>query len=147
MKDELTLRFQNEEYRVLILADIQERSPMPAKQLDALRGVIDRARPDLAILLGDMIFGPMTHRKSAVFSVIDAIDGVMREKRLDYLVVSGNHDMDSLTGWRTQLGRYVSGPRCLSPAIGKRACADAYSVRLLGRDGTPVCRFLFIDNL
>ena len=146
MNGELELRLTRSEYRVLILADIQERPPVREEQLAALREVIDRAQPDLAILLGDMVFGPVTHRKSAVFAVIDAIDGVLREKGIDYLVVSGNHDMDSLTPWRAQLERYVSKPRCLSPGVGERDCEGAFSARLLRQDGSPLSRFLFFDG-
>jgi len=128
--------------RILVLSDIQTGDKLTKDEQAKLTKLIEAAKPDLIILLGDMIQGLTVVFKRQAERIIHSILEPIISRRIPFAIVSGNHDSDSRVSLETQIKIYQSFPGCLTPLPSKRSCQEAYNLNL---PGFPF-QLLFIDS-
>ncbi len=128
--------------RILILADIQSSNKLTEKEQNSISKLIKIAKPDLIVLLGDMIQGLTTIFKRQAEQIIKSIMAPIVSHGVPFAITFGNHDSDSRVSLEDQVRIYRSFPGCLTPLPSKRPCQEAYSLNL---PGFPF-QLLFIDS-
>ncbi|MBQ8503018.1 MAG: metallophosphoesterase [Clostridia bacterium] len=93
----MNLKFQNGEFRILVLADIHGAEKELKWTFQHIASAIEKAEPDLIVLLGDNIAGHfkgITTKK--VKSTIRKIGSIFEERKFPFALVFGNHDHEGL---------------------------------------------------
>lgn len=137
---------QNSSFRILVLADIQESSPLSSEYGNKLLDLIKQTNPQLIVLLGDMIFGPVLFTKKKVKNVILSIVDLLNKAQIPFTFVFGNHDLDSLLSSEKQTELYRSSEYCITPAFNDRECSQSYSLDVLSSDNDKLFSLLFFDS-
>ncbi len=110
------LRFEsNGEFKILIVADTQDTDEPQKEMLRLLEASLDKAQPDLVVLLGDNIHGPAVigvERRAA--KAIDCIVQPIVERNIPFALVFGNHDDESGVSKEYQMNLYRSYEGCLA---------------------------------
>lgn len=70
---DLCLQSNNNSYRILVIADIQVWKPLNTWKRSCLNRLIEVAAPDLIVLLGDMICGPVMFTERRIRAVLYSI--------------------------------------------------------------------------
>ena len=136
----------NRQFRILILADVQEYRILNEESKRLIQQAILLANPHFIVLLGDMLFGPLIPTKRRTERIIDSILAVIEMHRIPFAIVSGNHDKDAITSFQKQISMYKKSSLCLTPAISDRKCPDAYYLDVTGNHGEACARLLFLDS-
>ena len=120
---------ENQQLKILIVADTQDTENPQEAMLTLLNTSLDTAKPDLVVLLGDMIHGPSVHGIDNVKKAIDAIVTPIVERKIPFALVFGNHDEECGISNEEQLKIYQSYPGCLATE-GKElpGCGNYYFV-------------------
>lgn len=139
------LKFKKDKFRVLIVPDIQIRTPVGEKQKTILEKTIKKTHPDLMVLLGDMIFGQMIVSKKKTRKVLDSLLKMIEGLKTPFVFVFGNHDMDAKILPEEQLDLYCKLKNNLTPAFKERECEAAF-YKDIYKDDKPAARLLFIDS-
>lgn len=91
------MQFHDGKFKILILADIQDTDTPRRPTHDLLCAALDRAKPDLAVLLGDNIAGNWAgvdvHRTQ---KAVDAVASELYDRGVPFALVFGNHDHEGL---------------------------------------------------
>ncbi len=91
------LHFKNGKFRIVQLADIQERYNVSSDTLKLLNAALDRAQPDLVILTGDQIKGyspsfKMGNTATLVEETFNRIFSPITKRNIPFTATFGNHD-------------------------------------------------------
>lgn len=141
------LRFDSYgQFRILIISDIQEWKIPEERYSRYIEKIVQANKPDMAILLGDMLFGPLvwTHRRTEV--LIGSIVKLLERYHLPFAFVLGNHDMDSFVPVTQQVDLYRRSSLCITPKISERRCPGAYSIDIRDTNDNAVIRLLMMDS-
>lgn len=142
-----SLKFDDGEFRILILADPQDTEKPQQAMLDLLNASLDAADPDLVVFMGDMIHSPSIGNDfEATKKAIDAIVNPVVERGLDFAVVFGNHDDEGGISKQTQMAYYQSFPGCLAVEGEPMTGCGNYYLTVNGEDGIPKCVLWFFDS-
>lgn len=133
------------EFRILIIADIQDIKPLKKKKQKRLEMLIKRSKPDLIVLLGDMIFGLATNSEKWVSRIVDSILKPINESKIPFALVSGNHDMDSRVSIDKQIEMFKCSSGCLTPLISEREHKGSYSLIVYDHENEPCIQLVFHD--
>ena len=139
------LKFKDDKFRILIVPDIQIRTTIGERQRVALEKVVEKTKPDLIVLLGDMIFGQMIMSRKKTKKVLDSLLWVIERLDAPFVFVFGNHDMDAKLLPEEQLELYCKLRNNLTPAFKDRECETVF-FKDVYKDGKPAVRLLFIDS-
>ncbi len=139
------LTFKDDNFRVLIVSDIQIRTTIGEKQRVALEKVVEKTKPDLIVLLGDMIFGQTIISKRKTKKVLDSLLKVIEKLNAPFIFVFGNHDMDAKLLPEEQLELYCKLKNNLTPALKDRKCETVF-FKDVYKDGKPAVRLGFLDS-
>ena len=134
-----------DKYKILVLGDIQAHGVIKAPEKKALKSLVEHARPDFVVFLGDMISGIGGYTKPGLRKIIRAILDSTVGTKIPFAIVSGNHESFTTIPYRKQIEVYREYPNCLTPSRRDRDCRKAYTLDLAGKNKQPLCRMLFID--
>lgn len=136
----------NDQFRILILADIQDTKPLKTDMQDHLDLLIKESNPNLIVLLGDMIFGLVLFSKSRAKSIITSIIGIIEKHNIPFAFIAGNHDMEGALSIEEQIELYCSSACCISPSLTVRECPGSYSLFVHDSNSNPKIHLLFHDS-
>ncbi len=139
------LKFKTNNYKILVLGDVQVHGLPEDYERTILRRLVEKAEPDFIVFLGDMISGVGGYKKKQLEKMIRTIVEVTAGDKTPFTVVSGNHDNYVTTSFANQLSYYRSFKNCLTPAISARSCKSGYNIDLLDKSENLVFRLLFLD--
>lgn len=156
--EEANLQFKNGKFKILILSDVQDTDTPQAETTALLTAALDRANPDLVVLLGDNTGGwwegvDREKTKAAVDAVAKPID----ERNIPFALVFGNHDHEGLcheTNGMVEedakkfiLSCFQEYSTCLSVAGEEMTGLCNYNLPILGTDGQKaVYNLWFMDS-
>lgn len=137
---------KEDQFRILVIADIQVWIPLNSNKQSYIRKLIEVASPDLIVLLGDMVCGPLMLTKHRIHTVIHSILEPIWESKIPYAFISGNHDQDARMSLEDQILIYRENPNCITPMISERDCKGAYVVEIMKDTDIQIAKLLFIDS-
>lgn len=92
----IPLHFKNGSFRIMQIADMQERYKVNPNTLKLINAALDRARPDLAVLTGDQVKGYALDLKNGekqkVESLINILCKPITDRNIPFTATFGNHD-------------------------------------------------------
>ena len=135
---------KEDQYKILVLGDIQSHGVIREVEKCALRSMMKRTEPDFVVFLGDVLSGVGGHTPSAVRKMIRTILDTTVGTKIPFAVVSGNHESFTLIPFARQVEYYREYPNCLTPSRRDRECREAYYLDL-AKSGKPFCRLFFLD--
>lgn len=92
-----SLQFRNGEFKILILADLQDTNEPQQETTDMITAAIEKTEPDLIVLLGDNIAGWWSGVDEAeTDEAIDKIAAPIEASGVPFALVFGNHDHEGL---------------------------------------------------
>ena len=133
-------------FRILVIADVQDCRPLDGTKKEHLSRLICRGNPDLIVLLGDMLFGPLVWTRTGAKQIISSILDPIGQSQIPFAVVSGNHDQDARMPFLDQVEQYRESPLCLTPGAKERNCAGAWHLDVSDDQGDVRARLLFLDS-
>lgn len=83
----------NGKYKIVQFNDIQDDEDIDSRTIELMNTVLDKQKPDLAILNGDMLNADMETAEE-VRQAIDNIAQPMEDRGIQWVVTFGNHDED-----------------------------------------------------
>lgn len=137
---------QNGSFRVLVIADIQESKALSKEYQNMLLKEIKDAAPQLIVLLGDAIFGPVLLTQKRVQKVLASIVGLFDGVKIPFTFVFGNHDLDSIMSPQKQMDIYKSSKYCITPTFADRSCSHSYLLNVLSDSDEKILNLLFFDS-
>lgn len=135
----------NGEFRILIIADIQDGNPLDEIKQKKLEQLINVANPGLIVLLGDMIFGPVVFSEKKARAIIESILKPIEKKQIPFAFVTGNHDTDSRVTTDKQMEMYRRSSLCITPMPSDRKCRESYSL-FVQDDNKLAVQLVFHDS-
>lgn len=142
----------DEEFKILVFTDLHfgnYKINRNKKTMDLMLRNIEREKPDLVILTGDIILSSFSKNRVKTFAE------VMEKTNVFWAYVLGNHESDgSFTYKRDEYPEVLSQyPHCLMPA-GQRKLNDGtevwgngnYYVNILGSEGNVRQTLFFMDS-
>ena len=156
--EEKGLQFQNGKFKILILSDVQD-TDVPQKETAALvEAALDRATPDLVVLLGDNTAGWWEGvDKAKTQAAVDAVAKPIDSRGIPFALVFGNHDHEGLcheTNGLTEeeaktfiLSCFRKYPTCLAVAGEEMTGLCNYNLPIQSSDGQKIAYNLwFMDS-
>lgn len=156
--EEKGLQFQNGKFKILILSDVQDTDG-PQKETTALvEAALDRATPDLVVLLGDNTAGWWDGvDKAKTQAAVDAVAKPIDSRGIPFALVFGNHDHEGLcheTNGLTEeeaktfiLSCFRKYPTCLAVAGEEMTGLCNYNLPIQSSDGQKIAYNLwFMDS-
>lgn len=96
-KSRQTLQFKNGEFKILVLADIQDTDNPQKETVDLLNSAIDKTNPDFIVLTGDNIAGWWKGvDKAKTEAAVDIVAKAIDDRNIPFAFVFGNHDHEGL---------------------------------------------------
>lgn len=88
------LKFKNESFKILQIADTQEGKRVSPDTLDLINSSLDKVKPDLVVYSGDQIWGYSSFKgnRDLVKSTLDTLTKPVRERKIPFSICFGNHD-------------------------------------------------------
>lgn len=88
------LKFKNETFKIMQIADTQEGIKISPDTLDLINAALDRECPDLVVYSGDQIWGKSQFKgdRSKVKRSLDILTEPVRKRNIPFTVCFGNHD-------------------------------------------------------
>ena len=110
-----TLQFgEQEDFKVLIIADTQDTSAPQMQMIHMIENALDRTQPDLVILLGDNIHGPSISDKADLEKALHFVLDPICARNIPFAFVYGNHDDQCGISREDQMKIYQEYPGCLA---------------------------------
>lgn len=132
--------------RVLVVADIQAHKALDETNQKYLCELIQKTSPDLAVLLGDVLFGPFVLSKNQCHSIIRSVLEPFKSFDIPVAFVTGNHDLDTVISLEQQLEYYYEYSLFTTPKIYDRLCTGAYVTDVVDDERNTLFRLMFIDS-
>ena len=85
---------ENGEFKILQIADIQEKYPLKRITKKLIREAIEVENPDLIVLTGDNINSTAGKKKSSAKSTINSVMSIFEDYGIPVAIVFGNHDTE-----------------------------------------------------
>jgi len=119
-----------------------------AKTLAAMEAAVDRVRPDLVVITGDMLEGSNSLLHYDKRGALDAAAEVFESREQPWAYVPGNNDGEYL-GTSEDVAAYLARyyEYCVLSNEAGLTGATQYAVPLLYADGTVAHELLFLDSL
>lgn len=138
-KEEAALKFRaNGKFKILAVADIQDRYPMETAVLQFLCEALDYSSPDLVVFVGDNIVG--TDPKA-----IEQIVTPLVERDIPFTFVFGNHDDQEGYEKDDQLTEYQKYAGCLAYDADPELHGSAtHNLPILSSDGSKIAFNLWL---
>lgn len=88
------LRFKNETFRIMQIADTQEGKKISPDTIDLITSALDRAEPDLVVYSGDQLWGYNNFKgnREAVKKSLSELTKPVRDRGIPFTICFGNHD-------------------------------------------------------
>lgn len=135
------------EFRILIVADTQDIANPQEKMLRLLSASLDQAKPDLVVLLGDVIHGPAILTEEGTKKAIDAVVAPIAERGIPFAVVFGNHDDEGGVSKELQMQWYNSYDGCLAVEGEDMTGCGNYNLLIQDKAGEKnIFNLWFIDS-
>ncbi len=132
---------ENGKFKILLLADIQDGYPVKEDYLHYINQALDKADPDLIIMLGDNIVSAADNTVESYWKAYDEVLTPFVERGIPFTLVFGNHDDESVptVSKEEMLQKYQSYEGCLAydadPAL--HGCAT-HNLEILSSDGKRI---------
>lgn len=97
---------ENGEFKILQIADIQEKYPLKSITKKLIREAIEVENPDLIVLTGDNINSTAGKKKSTAKSTINSVMSIFEDYGIPVAIVFGNHDTEGDVSRQTQMEWY-----------------------------------------
>ncbi len=111
----IPLSFSKEgKFRILCISDIQETTDFFFKTKLAIELILDAAKPDLVLLIGDSINGVKIKTEREVREYVKILEKFFNDRKLPWAHVWGNHDHDVGIDEDVHESIYSESPYCLS---------------------------------
>lgn len=94
----LPLKFKNGKFRILCISDLHGVVNFDTRLLRDLAAILDEAKPDLLMILGDMIWRDAMDSKENMRKFLRPVVDVIEQRNIPWAHVFGNHDNDALPG-------------------------------------------------
>ena len=95
--DKAQLKFNNGEFKILILSDIQDTDTPQKATMALMTDAIEKTNPDLIVLLGDNTAGGwLGVTKEKTEKAIDEVCSVIDNAGIPFALVFGNHDHEGI---------------------------------------------------
>ncbi|MGN1328547.1 MAG: metallophosphoesterase family protein [Eubacterium sp.] len=96
-KTENTLQFKNGQFKILILADIQDTDTPQKETVDLVNAAIENTNPDFIVLTGDNTAGWWKGvDKAKTEAAVDIVAKAIDDRGIPFALVFGNHDHEGL---------------------------------------------------
>ncbi len=146
-----TLRFHDGRFKIMQAADLQEIPHVSPDTLRLLDLALEREKPDLVILTGDQIYGPLPFfrfgdTENAVRRTIRTLLRPLTDRRVPFAVTFGNHDRESGIPNADQAEMYFSLPGCIRPAYRSEHDKGSFLLTVAGENGQPKLNLLVFDS-
>lgn len=88
------LKFKNDAFKIMQIADTQEGAKVSPDTIDLIQAALDREEPDLVVYSGDQIWGKSNFNdsKEKVTAVLDELTKPVRARKIPFTICFGNHD-------------------------------------------------------
>ena len=88
------LKFKNESFKIMQIADTQEGKKVSPDTLDLICNALDKENPDLVVYSGDQIWGKQSFKgdRNTVKNTLDILTRPVRERDIPFTICFGNHD-------------------------------------------------------
>lgn len=136
------LKFNEDgKFKILLLADIQDGYPIKEDYLYYINQALDKAKPDLIIMLGDNIVTAADNTVESYWKAYDQVLEPFVSRNIPFTLVFGNHDDESVDSVckEEMLQKYQSYKGCLAydadPSL--HGCAT-HNLEILSSDGKKI---------
>lgn len=88
------LKFKNDTFKIMQIADTQEGRKVSPDTLDLINAALDRTEPDLVVYSGDQIWNKASFKgnRDTVKSVLSQLTKPVRDRKIPFTICFGNHD-------------------------------------------------------
>lgn len=92
--DNMELKFKNNKFRILMIADTQEGKNVSSDTMALIRASLDRAQPDMVVYSGDQIWGKRNFKgnRDEVKRVLGELVQPVIDRGIPFAICFGNHD-------------------------------------------------------
>lgn len=90
------LKFKNGKFRVLCISDLHGVVNFDTRLIRDLEAILDEARPDLLMVLGDMVWRDAMDSKENMRAFLRPVFKVVEDRKIPWAHVFGNHDCDTV---------------------------------------------------
>lgn len=92
--DDMTLKFNNGKFRILMIADTQEGNKVNSDTIKLIEASLERSRPDMVVYSGDQIWGKHSFKGDAdkVKEVLSILVEPVVKRKIPFAICFGNHD-------------------------------------------------------
>lgn len=97
---------KNGEFKILQLADIQEKSPLKGITKRLIKKAIEAEQPDLIVLTGDNVNTTAGSKKSSAEKTISEVMDILEKYNIPVAIVFGNHDTEGSVSRQEQMEWY-----------------------------------------
>ncbi len=90
----LPLKFKNGKFKILCISDLHGIVDFDTRILRDLAAILDNVKPDLLMVLGDIVWNDAMESPEALRSFLKPVFAVVEERNIPWAHVFGNHDND-----------------------------------------------------
>lgn len=90
------LKFRNGKFRILCISDLHGVVDFDTRLLRDLAAILDEAKPDLLLVLGDMVWRDAMESKENLRKFLYPVFKVVEDRNIPWAHVFGNHDNDGI---------------------------------------------------
>ncbi len=147
---EKQLKFKNNKFKIMQIADIQEDIPVNPDTMKLIRLAIEKETPDLIVLTGDQVQAyHACYKKDALNKVRECIysfSSIFKEYDIPFTMTFGNHDDDGSVDKKTQLEIYKEFDNFIIGQQHSEADIGTHALRLRNEEGKPVFNLFLFDS-
>ncbi len=134
----MNLKFNNSKFKIMQIADIQEKVPLNPDTVKLIDLALQREKPDLVVLTGDQVQGySACYREDAEKKAEICIDSFLEpivKRNIPFCFTFGNHDDDCRVSKEKQLEFYAKHKSCVVPHEADRLDEGTYTLRIKSSD-------------
>lgn len=108
------LKFKDGKFRILCVSDFHGRVNFDRRLIRDLSALLDSAKPDLVLILGDTVWGDAAESVESISVFLKEVISCIEERKIPWAHVFGGHDDEKGIKNETQEDIYESFEYCVS---------------------------------
>ena len=107
------LKFKDGKFRILCVSDFHGRVNFDRRLTRDLSALLDSAKPDLVMILGDTVWGDAAESVENITAFLKEVIACIEERKIPWAVTFGEQDTDAGLGAEAQADVYMALPYCV----------------------------------